>query len=240
MINMFPIAICDDEATACAELKRLLGLHEKTAEFLIYEFHSGEELYGSICAGLTFNLIILDIGLKAMDGVTVGTLLRDQLKDRATEILYISGKQGYAMQLFDLRPLNFLTKPLDEEKFLRCIDTAIELTERNLPCLAFTVQKAIYRVPYRDIRYIESKNKNVIVHAINGEYIFAAKLAEIEKELPVQEFIRIHHSFLIHKLYIRRMKYEQLILDDETALSISQPYRQIVREQLFQMFLRKE
>ncbi|MCH1952264.1 LytTR family DNA-binding domain-containing protein [Enterocloster sp. OA13] len=237
---MFPIAICDDEATVCAELRRLLGLHEKTAEFLIYEFHSGEELYGSICAGLTFNLIILDIGLKAMDGVTVGTLLRNQLKDRATEILYISGKQEYAMQLFDLRPLNFLTKPLNEEKFLRCIDTAIELTERNLPCLAFTVQKAIYRVPYRDIRYIESKNKNVIVHAINGEYIFAAKLTDIEKELPVQEFIRIHHSFLIHKLYIRQMKYEQLILDDETALSISQPYRQIVREQLFQMFLRKE
>ena len=36
------------------------------------------------------------------------------------------------------------------------------------------------------------------------------------------------------------MKYEQLFLDDGTALSISQPYRQAVREQLFQMFLQKE
>lgn len=237
---MFPIAICDDETAVCSELRRLLALHEKAADFLIYEFHSGEELYESICAGLSFHLIILDIELKSMNGVTVGTLLREHLKDRATEILYISGKPGYAMQLFDLRPLNFLTKPLDEKKFLHCISTAIELAEKNLPCLAFTVQKGIYRVPYRDIRYIESKNKNVIVHAINDEYVFAAKLADIEKGLPAGEFIRIHHSFLIHKLYIRRMKYEQLFLDDGTTLSISQPYRQAVREQLFQMFLQKE
>lgn len=237
---MFPIAICDDEAAVCSDLRRLLSLHEKTAEFLIYEFHSGEELYESICAGLSFSLIILDIELKSMNGVTVGTLLREQLKDRATEILYISGNQEYAMQLFDLRPLNFLTKPLDEKKFPYCISIAMELTERELPCLAFTSQKGIYRVPYRDIRYIESKNKNVIVHAINNEYIFTAKLTDIEKELPHREFIRIHHSFLIHKLYIRQMKYEQLFLDDGTSLSISQPYRQAVREQLFQMFLRKE
>ena len=101
---MFPIAICDDEAAVCSELRRLLALHEKAADFLIYEFHSGEELYESICAGLSFHLIILDIELKSMNGVTVGTLLREHLKDRATEILYISGKPGYAMQLFDLRP----------------------------------------------------------------------------------------------------------------------------------------
>ena len=142
-MSMFPIAICDDEAAVCSDLRRLLALHEKTAESLIYEFHSGEELYESICAGLSFNLIILDIELKSMNGVTVGTLLREQLKDRATEILYISGNQEYAMKLFDLRPLNFLTKPLDEKKFLHCISTAMELTERELPCLAFTSQKGI-------------------------------------------------------------------------------------------------
>lgn len=239
-MNMFPIAICDDESAVCSDVRRLLTLHKKAADFLIHEFHSGEALYDSICAGLFFNLIILEIELDKMDGVTIGTLLRERLKDHTTEILYISCKQEYAMQLFDLRPLNFLTKPLDKNKFLHCISAAMELAEKNLPCLAFTVQKGIYRVPYRDIRYIESKNKNVIIHAINDEYVFTAKLAEIEKELPDQEFIRIHQSFLIHKFYIRRMKYEQLFLDDGTVLSISQPYRQTVRELLFQIFLHKE
>lgn len=236
---MFPIAVCDDEAAVCAGVRDILGRHKKAAEFMIHEFVSGEELCESIRGGVSYGLIILDIELKAMNGVAVGRMLREELKDSVTQILYISGKQGYAMELFDLRPLNFMIKPLEPEKLLRCVDEAMEYIDQNLPCFAFSSQRAVFRIPYREIRYFESRNKTVVVHGAKEEYTFSGKLSEIEKGLPDGEFIRIHHSYLVHRPFIRRMQYEQLSLADGTVLPISQAYRKAVRERMLRTFLQK-
>lgn len=90
-------------------------------------FPSGEALLESLRAGQTLFLLILDIELQAQNGVTVGNLLREELGDNATQVLYISAHTQYAMELFDVRPLNFLTKPLDEKKLSACVTQALEL-----------------------------------------------------------------------------------------------------------------
>lgn len=239
MIIVFSIAICDDEPVICAGIRHILNRHKEAVKISVSEFHTGEALCESIRSGVSYGLIILDIELKSMNGVAVGKLLREELKDSVTQILYISGKQGYAMELFDLHPLNFLLKPLDAGKLLHCVDEAMEVVNQNLPCFAFTAQRAVYRIPYREIRYFESRNKTVVVHTMKDEYSYVGKLSDIEKEVPSGEFIRIHHSYLVHRPYIRRMQYEQLTLDDGTVLSISQAYRKEVRELLFQLFLQK-
>ena len=45
-------------------------------------------------------------------------------------------------------------------------------------------------------------------------------------------FLRIHQSFLVNTLYVRRIQYDRLTLDDGTELPISQSYRRVVRGRL--------
>ncbi|MEL7568552.1 MAG: response regulator [Dehalobacterium sp.] len=75
-------------------------------------FFSGEKLYQFICEGACFDIVFLDIELPKISGIDIGKKIRDEMHDETTKIVYISGKDSYAMGLFDVRPLNFLIKPI--------------------------------------------------------------------------------------------------------------------------------
>ncbi len=238
---MYRIALCDDEPEICWLLKGMLESCDGVPELNIKTFCSGEELCKAVDQGEPFDLFILDIELRHINGVKVGWKLRKELGQTAAQLLYISGKQEYAMQLFDLRPLNFLTKPLGEKKVHECLRQAVYLAERNAPCFEYKHKKILHRVAYRDIRYFESKNKTVLIHTVSGEEIVTGQLSEIMRSdfLP-PNMIQVHQSFLVNYDYIERLSYQQLKLDNGVEITISYPYRKEVRDRVRALLVRQE
>ena len=230
---MYQIAVCDDEASIRAQILRVLAAHPRRAEFCAAEFSSGEALLASLRTGQAFFLLILDIELQGQNGVAVGKLLREQLRDNDTQVLYISAHTKYAMDLFDVRPLNFLTKPLDEEKLSACVTQALDLAPNPDAALTVFSGKQALRIPLRDIRYLESYHKRLTIHTIHGDRTCTQRLADTLALLPYPDFFQIHQSFVVNDRYVRRIRYDRLSLDDGTELSISQSFRKPVRELLF-------
>lgn len=230
---MYQIAVCDDEEAIRSQIVHILAAHPRREEFGVTAFSSGEALLESLRAGQTFFLLILDIELQAQNGVTVGKLLREELGDNATQVLYISAHTQYAMELFDVRPLNFLTKPLDEKKLSACVTQALELAPGLDAALTVQVGKQARRIPLREIRYLESYNKRLTIHTTRGACICALRLADVLSALPQPDFFQIHQSFVVNDRYVRRIRYDRLSLDDGTELPISQRFRKQVRELLF-------
>lgn len=230
---MYQIAVCDDEKAIRAQIIRVLDAHPQRNMFSITEFESGEALLDSLRAGQSFFLLILDIELNSQNGVTVGKLLREELRDNTVQVLYISAHTKYAMELFDIRPLNFLIKPLDEEKLSACVTQALELAPRLDAALTIQEGKQARRIPLREIRYLESYYKRLTIHTTQGDYICHQRLADVFSILPQPDFFQIHQSFVVNDRYVRRIHYDRLSLDDGTELSISQSFRKQVRELIF-------
>ena len=113
----FKIAVCDDEQIICSTMyNKLQNLSKsKSVIFEIDCFTSGEELCDEI-KHTNYDLLFLDIELPKMNGVAVGQYIRETLKNETIQIAYISSKQEYAMELFEMRPINFLVKPLSEKQ----------------------------------------------------------------------------------------------------------------------------
>ena len=74
-----------------------------------------------------YDIIFLDIMLPQMDGVELGSYIRNVKNDNYTQIVYISSETSYAMELFEVRPLNFLIKPLDEKKIQKVLELFLKL-----------------------------------------------------------------------------------------------------------------
>ena len=231
---MYQIAVCDDEEAIRAQIVRALSTHPRQGEFVVSEFSNGESLLDNLRVGKTFFLLILDIELQSQNGVTVGKLLREELRDNSTQVLYISAHRKYAMELFDVRPLNFLTKPLDEEKLSACVTQALELAPKLDATLTVFSGKQAQRIPLREIRYVESYNKRLTIHTTQGDYTCSQRLAEIFSTLPKPDFFQIHQSYVVNDRYVRCIHYDRLSLDDGTELSISKNFRKQVRELIFQ------
>lgn len=116
---MIRIAICDDEIGTCSDIENMIldfaDSHALQIETEV--FYSGETLYRFLKSECVFDLIFLDIQLLEMDGILVGKQIREQLKNEKVSIVYISSKETYAMHLFQVRPLDFLIKPITNEKY---------------------------------------------------------------------------------------------------------------------------
>ena len=228
---MYRVAICDDEPEVCTVLAEILDRASGLPELEITTYYEGETLCETERRGMPFDLYILDIELPCINGVEVGQKLRNELGQEYAQLLYISGKERYAMQLFDLRPLNFLTKPFSDEKVVECVKLAVSLAERAAPFFEFKHKKQLYRVPYGEIRYFESRNKNVVIHTAGEDLIMSRQLSEINAETGLPEnFMQVHQSFIINYEYVQRIGYQQMRLDDGTEIPISFPYRKKIQE----------
>ena len=138
---MYRIAVCDDNPESLTQVCTTLSGSPLGKELELTPFHSGAALAAALRSGARFALLILDIELDTVDGVAIGRLLREELRDSVTQLLYISGQQQYAMALFDTRPLNFLLKPLDEAKLLDCVVQAIRLSRPEEAVLTVLVER---------------------------------------------------------------------------------------------------
>ena len=112
---MIRIAICDDVKELIDNLNKILQkIAIKCNETIMIDgYCEPEKLVDALKNNERYDMIFLDIQMPDMNGVEIGKFIRNSLDDNTTQIIYISGESRYAMELFDIRPLNFIIKPFD-------------------------------------------------------------------------------------------------------------------------------
>lgn len=228
---MFSVAVCDDDELLCEKIEACLKAYRPEGLIRCESYYSGEKLYQAMLRGETFDLIFLDIELKAMNGVNLGDKIRRELQNEKTHIVYISAKSEYAMELFAVRPLNFLVKPVQEQDVINNLEKAMKLSKYYDGYLKFQKGSDFYSIAYEDILYFSTSGRKIRVHTDPCEYEFYGKLDDLLQRIP-PGFIRIHKSYLVNELYVKKWGYEAVIMTDDTELSISKRYRKAVRDSL--------
>lgn len=131
---MFRIAICDDVKLICNEIKNIILENKElqNEKIKIDIFNNGETLIEELRENTQYDLIFLDIELGEINGVEVGHIIRDDMEDYTTKIVYISGKNSYDRQLFNVQPMKFISKPIEEEKVIKAVLLAIKISDKKI------------------------------------------------------------------------------------------------------------
>ena len=232
---MYRIGICDDDKVFCADLEeRLYRISEAFFEKVEIEvWYSGEDIMRDICGRTLCDLLFLDIELVKKDGIEVGRFIRDELEDMRTQIVYVSSKQDYAMQLFKVQPLDFLIKPVSDKALAETLSRSVRRQKSADICFEYKKGGIMFRIPTSDIAYFASTDKKIRIVKKSGEEEFYGKLKSIADRLPA-DFMPIHQSYIVNRRYVSEYSYDTVKMADKTVLSISKPYRKAVRERLKQ------
>ena len=240
------IAICDDEKGICAELEIIIIdiLNKMNIMYEIDVYYSGEDLYKKMESGAQYNLIFLDIEFaqSSINGVEIGKLIREAHNNNMVSIIFISWEMKYAMQLFDIRPINFLLKPLEYVKIEKDLNTYLKLIGFWTGDFTYKIGHDTYKVHLRDIVYLESDKRKITLHLSNGKTEeFYGSLKEVyQTQLQKFDFLFIHASFIVNYDYISAIKYNELILTNrKTPLPISQQKRKEIRETYYGIIERR-
>jgi len=239
---MIRIAVCDDDNILCLQLESmLLDISKNISEEIEVEtFFSGEELCRFLTEKNYFDILFLDIELIKLNGVEVGKIIREEMNNESIQIVYISAKESYAMDLFQVRPLHFLIKPIQKDVLEEVVNKALKLIVKNNQYFEYKNGITNYIVPFKDLIYFESDGRKVNIILYDETQSFYGKLSEVEKQLNDQDFILIHKSFLVNYDHVVEYQYEYVKMSNNKVLSISQNNRKIVREKLLHRKQRKK
>ncbi len=230
---MYVIGICDDGENTCALIESMLlqFAEEKKIQVEIQIWYSGEEIKDYLKRGGSLDILFLDIELLKMTGIEVGSYIRNVLDDMRLQIIYISGKASYALELFKTQPMDFLVKPILQEHINRVMETAIRIVEKRNKRFEFRQGRDQYYLPMGEIVYLESAGRKVKIVTKRKTYEIYGRLKDVAKELS-EDFLMIHQSYVINREYVLRYSYESVELVGGRVLTISKVNRKQVREKI--------
>ena len=224
------IAICDDEKYIVSQINSLLQLlsDEKGNEINVDTFYDGIALAEKIYSGVRYDIIYLDIEMKAQNGVE--TARRIRIMDEKVLIIYVTNHESFAKEAFEVSAYRFITKPIDDFMFKKYyFDACKELNPRYFQ---YQYNKISYRILIDDILYFQSDKR--VTYIITNDRIekYYGKLRDIENGLKNAgvKFYRTHQSFLVNPKYVKKYYYNTMELTDGTVLTISENRRKKVNE----------
>jgi len=238
------VLIVDDEKNACTNLKHLL--HEYADEELEITgmAHSTKEAEAMILLTKP-DAIFLDIEMPKENAFH----FLERIAPFSFEVIFVTSYNEYAVKAFKLNAIDYILKPISISELKNVVAKLAEKL-RYKKVIANTAsyadiediasnQKAPSRiilkninsteiVDFDNIQYVEAHgsysrivfSKNNRVHDV----VMSNPLSEYEELLPTDRFFRVHRSYLINCLYIRKIYKNsscEVLLKDNTLIPVS-------------------
>lgn len=230
---MIKIAVVDDDELICKDIVRLISKFNVCYDFDFRpEYYcSCEEIYNSIVSGCNYDLIFLDIEFSGMNGTEFGKMLRMKMKNYDTQIIFISAVKDYAMELFKIRPIEFLVKPITEETLRSCILTYMTHFENSNGFLEYTLENIKHRIRIREVLYLESNRKKTEFHTRSSTFSVYGKAVDIIGDNK-NKFVCISRGIYVNVQHIIEATTKEIHLTDNSKLYISRGCQDTVRDRL--------
>ena len=215
---VYRVAICDDSHTDAAFVQSMLRDWAVLRKIDISDevFSSAESFLFRYAEDKDWDILLLDIEMGAMDGVTMAKRIRQD--NEAVQIVFMTGYSAYIAEGYEVAALHYLMKPVNREKLLTVLDRALEKRKQEDRCLNLELSGEMVRIPFYEIRYLDVSANYVTVHA-KADYTVKRTLGDFEKELD-DRFCRVGRSMILNLKYIQRVTKTEVRLSDGTVLPL--------------------
>lgn len=221
---MLNITICDDDLDVCIKIERAVKNFgkEQGIPISVSTFSDGEKLIKYLATNRNVNLIFLDILLQTQNGMEVAKHIRDVLKNQMVQIVYISNLKTLSPQVFECNPMDFLPKPIADEKILIEIKKCIELSKSSVRTFSYKkIGGEVYNRSLDEIIYFESLDRQMKIVCTSGGEYFYSRMKLIFDELKEHGFSYIHRSYIVNIKHITKCTREYVVMSNGDKLPVS-------------------
>lgn len=214
------IAICDDNSIDIHYLSNLLDrwASERGIQLRTDTFPSAEAFLFHYAEQKDYDILLLDIEMQQMDGVTLARRIRKE--NEVIQIVFVTGYSDYIAEGYDVSALHYLMKPVDTDKLFQVMDRAVKRLSKASRVLTLEVAGEIVRIPFEEIRYLEVCKNYVTIYG-KQEYVVRKTLGELQVLLETEEgFFRAGRSYLLNLSHVVRVSKSEVYLDDGSAVPL--------------------
>lgn len=241
---MIRALVVDDEALARRNVTVLLSSDPEIGP--IEECGSGAEAIETIRRWKP-DLVFLDVQMPECGGFDVLEMLGADLPHA---VIFVTAYDEYALRAFEAGALDYLLKPFDDARFGRALNRAKDKLAHYAPLAPQPARRFAIRTPGRllflevsDIDWIEAASYYACLHAGGDTHIIRRTLAELERELGEEKFIRIHRSTIVNLDRIQGLELQsggeyEVVLKSDVRLRLSRRFRKRLQDRMDAMSAR--
>ena len=193
------------------------------------------------------DILFSDIQMPEITGITLLKILQ-----KKPLIILTTAYSEYAIEGYELDVIAYLLKPITFEKFLKAVEKATQLKSEKQPLIEekkslYTeggtapipadIQQFIFvkdgtklvKIRLPDILYIEGLKDYVSIYTREKKIVTLQTLKSLETQLPDNQFIRIHNSYIVSLEGIDVIDKERVQIG-KSFLPISDTYRKAFKE----------
>jgi len=172
------------------------------------------------------DLVFLDVQMPEMNGLEV---VREVGVENMPLTIFVTAYDQYALDAFEAHALDYLLKPIEEERFEEALERARQqLRQQEADTLSqqlrgvlreyaeeetegierFTIRtrNRIYFVDADDVQWIESEGDYVALHDGEDTHLVRKTMKELEQQLDPSRFLRVHRSYIVNADYIEELR----------------------------------
>lgn len=228
------IAICDDKEEITMQMKEYLISMGNMVESKmdIRTFNEADDFMYEVENNAPYDAVFMDIDLGKLNGIDIAKRIYD--RHPFTMIAFITGHRQYIHDVFDVQPCGFIEKPIHKENVKKVFELIVKKCD-ELPKLCYNVGGSQKCIMLRDVVYLKSDGRKIIVTTMSENDSFYGKMNELDEKLQKlsSNFVRISQSYIVNAKYIKSISYTEIVLKNSKGnitLSISQRYRTQVKK----------
>lgn len=225
---MINICICDDDNTIIAKIKDIVTRYFEVRNIScsIDSYMNSEVLFAKIKHKANYDIYFLDILMPDITGMHIANEIREH--NETSAIVFLTSSPEYAVESYNVRALNYLLKPISEEKLTATLNYYIEKISipKNSENLIIKEKGKIKQVPFSGICCFESSRNKLIIYLNTNEQLEIYRtISEMEELLGEKKcFVRIHRSFIVNMNYIKEITSNEVTLVPNYKIPLSKKY----------------
>jgi len=213
---MINCVIIDDEAKSIKLLQNMLSMLCPAVNVIGSDTEARNGLL--LIEEMRPQLVFLDVEMPHLNGFD----LLKKLEPVNFETIFVTAYSKYAVDAFEHNATGYVTKPINSDKLVAAVNTAIKRIEektinKNLfsileqntkeaapDKIPLSTSNGLVFVKLTDILYCESSGNYTNFYLHDDKKIMVSRqLGEYEKLLPDTNFTRIHDKYIINLSYIK-------------------------------------
>lgn len=235
--------VIDDEFLA---RKLMADYISKIPQFhLVDSFDSPMAAIDTITSG-GIDVVFTDIDMPDMSGMD---FIKNLSLPLVPIVVFVTAYPQYAVQGFEVNATEYLLKPVSFPRFIKAVNkiTTILNFKQKLEGMAmneaprpkpkgdqkdFIIVKSdrkMVKLMYDDILFIEGALEYVFFHTLSGKFMGLYSLRNLESELPKNQFMRIHKSYIVAFKRISEINGNQVLVGPHT-ISVSKALKPALLE----------
>jgi len=169
------------------------------------------------------DVVFLDVQMPGMDGFEVLSVLPP---DPLPLVIFLTAYEQHALRAFEVHALDYLLKPVDDERFGVAVQRArevqntgsrVQMAERIMRLLDERIGKYVSRFPVRvgsriqvvlidEIDWIAAAGDYAELHCTGCCHLLRETMVALEQKLDPTQFLRIHRSRIVRAACVRELR----------------------------------